>query len=287
MKKEIKKIRKSINIPQSCKEKYLDLQRPELQDWSDMHIFWFGASRLTPGYHICSPKSHALVLIATESGRGCGSFNGETRELLPGSLWCCPKGSPIEFRTSGDHWNIVWWYISDHPLWSGWSGPDDRMLQGVPSSFWFHTGSELIGALDQKSPRTASLQKCLLESLRQSYEKNIDALQPAGSDDLHLLNLWREVQNQLALPWTVELLSKKLNVSPATFQRRMQQQFGSSAHQMLLTQKMSQAKTLLAQTRYPLKIIADRLGFCDAYSFSQAFSRATGSPPKSYRKKIT
>ena len=48
----------------------------------------------------------------------------------------------------------------------------------------------------------------------------------------------------------------------------------------------ARAKTMLSDTRVPVKEIASRLGFSDASSFSMAFRRATGEPPKAFRQQF-
>jgi AraC family transcriptional regulator len=48
----------------------------------------------------------------------------------------------------------------------------------------------------------------------------------------------------------------------------------------------TKAKAMLSDTRVPVKEIASRLGFSDASSFSMAFRRATGEPPKAFRQQF-
>jgi AraC family transcriptional regulator len=48
----------------------------------------------------------------------------------------------------------------------------------------------------------------------------------------------------------------------------------------------AKAKAMLSDTRAPVKEIASRLGFSDASSFSMAFRRATGEPPKAFRQQF-
>ena len=48
----------------------------------------------------------------------------------------------------------------------------------------------------------------------------------------------------------------------------------------------AKAKAMLSDTRAPVKEIASRLGFSDASSFSIAFRRATGEPPKTFRQQF-
>jgi len=48
----------------------------------------------------------------------------------------------------------------------------------------------------------------------------------------------------------------------------------------------AKAKAMLSDTWVPVKEIASRLGFSDASSFSMAFRRATGEPPKVFRQQF-
>jgi transcriptional regulator GlxA family with amidase domain len=51
----------------------------------------------------------------------------------------------------------------------------------------------------------------------------------------------------------------------------------------VLALRIEAAKTLLAQTRLPIELIAMKTGFCSPSYFSQTFKRLTGKTPRAYR----
>jgi len=61
---------------------------------------------------------------------------------------------------------------------------------------------------------------------------------------------------------------------------------GVSIAQVALAVGISPAQ-LLQSTRLPLAALAERFGYADAFSFSRAFKRAMGVPPKDYRSRYS
>jgi AraC-like DNA-binding protein len=75
-----------------------------------------------------------------------------------------------------------------------------------------------------------------------------------------------------------------LGVSPATLQRLVRRYFDSTPQQMVVEIRMSQARRLLQQSDYPLKVIAREVGYSDAFVFSSAFKRFHGNSPSAFRE---
>jgi AraC-like DNA-binding protein len=50
---------------------------------------------------------------------------------------------------------------------------------------------------------------------------------------------------------------------------------------------MARAEELLRRTDYPLRAIADQLGFADQFGFSSAFRRHRGCSPSSFRERAS
>jgi len=47
---------------------------------------------------------------------------------------------------------------------------------------------------------------------------------------------------------------------------------------------MEEACRLLSESRHPVQVIADQVGYASAFSFSAAFKRAVGMPPSAFRE---
>jgi AraC family transcriptional regulator of arabinose operon len=80
-------------------------------------------------------------------------------------------------------------------------------------------------------------------------------------------------------------MAEDMNMSQATLQRLSQKLYGKSPKQLVINIKMEQARLLLNNTNYPMKIIADKLDYSDEFVFSNAFKRKFGVSPKFFRQK--
>lgn len=74
----------------------------------------------------------------------------------------------------------------------------------------------------------------------------------------------------------------QLNMSERTLKRHLQQE-GTSFRGLIERYRRAEACRLLEQTRMPVSEIAQRLGFSDTSTFTQAFNRWFRMPPSHYR----
>ncbi len=83
-------------------------------------------------------------------------------------------------------------------------------------------------------------------------------------------------------PFSLEDMARLMNTSPRTLKRRLQEE-GTTFRTLLAQARGAMAETLLGDARLSLAEVAERLGFSDLSSFSQAFKRWYGVPPGAYR----
>ncbi len=81
-----------------------------------------------------------------------------------------------------------------------------------------------------------------------------------------------------------EQIAAELGISISTLRRRFGQATGTSPHDYLLGLRVTAARRMLAETTFPLKEIARRLGYRDVFYFSRQFHQLAGVPPTVYRK---
>ncbi len=77
-------------------------------------------------------------------------------------------------------------------------------------------------------------------------------------------------------------MARLMNTSPRTLKRRLQEE-GTTFRALLAQARGAMAETLLGDAGLSLADVAERLGFSDLSSFSQAFKRWYGVPPGAYR----
>ncbi len=83
-------------------------------------------------------------------------------------------------------------------------------------------------------------------------------------------------------PADLATMARMLNSSPRTLKRRLQEE-GTSFTQLLAESRAKLAQELMRDSSLTLTDMADRLGFSDLSSFSQAFKRWHGVSPRAFR----
>ncbi|AYZ63696.1 AraC family transcriptional regulator [Burkholderia multivorans] len=84
-------------------------------------------------------------------------------------------------------------------------------------------------------------------------------------------------------PFSLEDMARLMNTSARTLKRRLQDE-GTTFRALLAESRGAMAETLLGDERLTLSEVAERLGFSDLSSFSQAFKRWYGVAPGVFRK---
>ncbi|WP_068497947.1 helix-turn-helix domain-containing protein [Paenibacillus kribbensis] len=82
---------------------------------------------------------------------------------------------------------------------------------------------------------------------------------------------------------TIEQIAEHVGVDRAHFSRKFHSTFLISPAKYLQNLKIDEAKRLLEQTTYNLSIIAQSIGYTDLSTFSKAFKKTAGIPPREYR----
>ncbi len=78
-------------------------------------------------------------------------------------------------------------------------------------------------------------------------------------------------------------LARRSNLSPARFHVVFQEVVGQPPMEFVKQQRMKKAQFLLSETKLPVKLIAEKVGYSDPYTFSKAFKSTTNICPKHYR----
>lgn len=82
-----------------------------------------------------------------------------------------------------------------------------------------------------------------------------------------------------ARPWTVAQLARKASLSRSAFFERFSRAVGLAPMEYLLAWRMAVAKDLLRKSDFGLDVVAGRVGYGSASTFSTAFSRHVGQSP--------
>ncbi|WP_311214466.1 MULTISPECIES: AraC family transcriptional regulator [unclassified Arthrobacter] len=138
----------------------------------------------------------------------------------------------------------------------------------------------------QESALDRLLDLLLLNLVRACVDRG-DALQgtwanasrePVVAQALELLH------QEPAVPWTVAGLALRCHVSRATMAARFRAAVGQSPMAYLSAWRLALAADSLASSNATTAIIAEEVGYSNAFTFSAAFSREYGVSPSGYRR---
>ncbi|HEV7306589.1 AraC family transcriptional regulator [Ensifer sp.] len=124
----------------------------------------------------------------------------------------------------------------------------------------------------------------LVEALRSVQGESAAPGLLRGLRDARLAIALRLIHDKPAHPWTVAELASEAALSRSVFFDRFTHAVGVPPMEYLLVWRMALAKNLLRQPDADLAVIAERIGYGSASTFSTAFSRHVGQPPGRYAR---
>ncbi len=270
------------NIPAESREEFIPVDIPGAELAGKWGIQLAGISDLTEGYQMGRRDCPFTVLICVLSGEGFCYFDGKPHALKEGNILMIRFGEDHIYRASGT-WRILWFHL------------DCCFRKETESPFFIRSDGELI----------QSLYRISLTFLRESQgERNGMILYNLGSlialmirrilaypssgvrqsrDRQIIERLRREASRDLSRDWTVGELAELANITPSYLFKITGRTLDLSPQGFVTQMKMELAVQLLNHSDYPLKYIADRLGYSTPYAFSKAFRKRYGVSPGAFR----
>jgi transcriptional regulator GlxA family with amidase domain len=108
------------------------------------------------------------------------------------------------------------------------------------------------------------------------------AVPECQSETLGPLLTW--VIEHLAEDHSVEELARRAMMSPRTFARKFRSEMGTTPHAWVTQQRVILAEELLEATDHSVEWIAGEVGFANAATLRQHFSKVRGISPQQYRR---
>lgn len=129
-------------------------------------------------------------------------------------------------------------------------------------------------------------------TLRLVYDARLDpsraehaAREPREARDGVVARALALLAGELAAPWTVAKLARRVAVSRPVLARRFHVATGSSPMRHLTGLRMERAAELLRQApELSLAAVAEQVGYASEFAFNRAFKRHHGLPPGSFRR---
>ncbi|NGZ77909.1 AraC family transcriptional regulator [Saccharibacillus alkalitolerans] len=249
-----------------------------------------GSNLAKPGYRIGPRTTAYYYLLLVLEGRGTFAQNGRTYPLAAGGMYCLFPQVMHEY----------------------WTDPDEP-LRKIFLAFDGRMSLELLRriGLTPARPHVASARAEEAAAGMRSFLNRAAAEGPDLSDLDRLAEFYRIFASleRAALPesgepdgisWlqrgleymeihyaegiTVEDVARHAGVGRTYFSKKFHERYGHTPVRHMQRLKLDEARMLLEQTNYSLSEIAHSVGYPDLFSFSKAFKKHTGLPPRQYRQ---
>lgn len=307
----------TVTVPAGCRDQMVPLTDPRAATLTRAGVGMVALSDLRAGFDWPGPDPLTHLVLVTVAGRGQLEVGGQRHELGSGTVAVAPAHQPRRHRTASS-WRVATFRLGDVPAWQAFHGTGPFVLYGddvrrfeapiigilaelparlttaaevtiAPLTPIEHLTARYGGAMNWELGRAgrpvpadpialyASILRIQLESLRDAGRRRDDDV-PAA-----LATLWDRIRHDPAADWSVSRLCEHLHVSRATLHRLTDRQHGSSPGAIVERIRMDEAARLLAHGDLPVHVIAARVGYGSASSFSTSFRRTFGTSPSSFR----
>lgn len=268
-----------VEVSDHCLEYFLTLSdQPELKS---ADIYMGGIADMTKHYTIERKGGDLHTLLCTVSGEGVLTTNDNVYTVPNNHMMILPAGKPYRFElgVNNSNWRFVWFVMPQTKRWGKICANEQRV---VP-----FPASEQVWALCTLLHHEANGRS----SMRSLYVSEIEQLlthspYTIANSELRVETQFNRIRSQIHHSWTVSEIAKACFISEEQLGRICRKRYNCSPKKKLIDMKMSRAKDFLTINEETLGSIASRVGYADAYSFSQSFKRYYGLSPKAYIKSL-
>ena len=249
-----------------------------------------GSNLAKSNYHIGPRTTAYYYLIIVLEGRGTFVQNDQRYDLAEGDLYCLFPQVTHEY-----------WTDPDAPLHKMFLAFDGKMALEL---------LKRIGLTPQR-PHLSSIDIQEAVAVMRSFLEKTSADSAETSDLIRLAEFYRifaalerqtlpEHAQERSGSWlqrgldymeihyadgiTIEEVARHAGVGRTHFSKKFHERYGHTPVSHMQQLKVEEARMLLEQTSYSLSEIAHSVGYPDLFSFSKAFKKHTGLPPKQYRQ---
>ncbi len=268
-------------VPKECNEVYFDIEGSMRR----LGIRSAGMGEVYCPYRLAYTEPDFHLVFYSISGEGRFETEDICDELKPGHIFFSPARKWHHYWTDS-RYEMLWFHLDDNDQWS--------FLRDSPSfqkpAEWFRQImsatqeylNELTSSAIDASQAVDQFGNLIGTYLNRELRTNETFSEQQAR---HILDkLRRLVHQNLNYEWKVEDLAKVAHLSPIHLNRIMSKYYKTTPIGMVRELRMQFAADMLLHTNFPLKLVAERLGYNTPFSFSKAFKKYTGISPGLYRK---
>lgn len=244
-------------------------------------IQYVGVTHAGPGFAFCRLDPRIAVVFGSILGMGKVRVNGRWKKCSPGDIYLTPAGAPHAYHAlKGKKWYLCWVAYVEKRGRKVIRGEQAAALSGSALGL----RDAILGlynevyALNEAGAAHYWAELVDLNARRLIQERQIDE---------RLLRLWNDVDTDLARPWQLETMSQQVHLSREQLRQLCQRSFGHSPMEHLTWLRMKRAAFLLERTNQKISVIAEDVGYQNAFAFSTAFKRVIGISPIKFSREFS
>ena len=219
-------------------------------------------------------------MMACFSGSGRILLDGRWQAVRPGWAAVAPPHILLAFHADpGKKWGIVWVRyqqpVDQKPVMSS-SSPALAKFDPEPIRH------AVLGIWHELKSRTAP--SALVHWVNVVHYYVTSFARPWQMDD-RLSSLWEQVAARLGEDWTLDRLTALSHTSNEHLRRLCRREMGRSPMHHVIYLRMQYAAKLLVETDEKIEVVANQVGYKNAFVFSSTFKKWVGWRPRDYRSR--
>jgi len=248
----------------------------------DLGLQEVGITHAKAGWCFIRQTPEFALIIATISGGGSVICDKRWQEAGRETVYTMPAGVEHGYRVCQypGEWKYAWAKVEKAEKYPELFRQGSPVLAPAPS----YSLEAAIRGLDEEAARGNHPQ--LVGIWCDLIRASLTHLAHRPAIDPRIEKLWELVARRLEEEWDVEALAAEAHLGREHLRRLCQRHYGCSPRRRLTWLRLRKSCQLLLLTESTLEVIAERVGFSDAFSFSKAFAREYGMPPSKYREKL-
>jgi len=246
-----------------------------LTQWNIAHC---GVMSAHKPYEVFRANQSGTFFLACTKGEGEVLVDGVWKKVTAGEACLFPPYMTNALRTSSDEaWEFSWVrYLEE---------PNKKTVANTTSPKVGTYKSDLLktNILGFKEDASAAASAKLLSAWINLIHCQVLRFSEKEEIDPRLTQVFHKVLQDISSDWTLVRLADIARCSNEHFRRLCNEQLGRSPMQQVTFIRIAYAKELLMKTNLTVEKVAKKVGYSNAFSFSNTFLKWVGCRPSDFR----